>query len=128
MSGISTLKEPTALMGKLHRFRDTRRPARRHHRQTFFSRSELNQLLSLYSRRVKSGEWRDYAIDQQGETATFSVYRNALERPLFTIAKSAGQSGQDTEYLVCRDKERVARAPCLSEALTVFRPALRVVT
>ncbi|MEM7222466.1 MAG: DUF2794 domain-containing protein [Pseudomonadota bacterium] len=115
-------------MGKLHRLRDVGRPARRPHRQTFFSRAELNQLLSLYSRRVMSGEWRDYAIDQQGDTAMFSVYRHAHERPLYTIAKKSGANGRGTEFWVCRDRERLASTACLAEALTVFRPALRVVS
>ena len=114
-------------MGKLHRIEDFGRPARRRQRQTFFSRSELNQLLSLYSRRVMSGEWRDYAIDQQGDSAIFSVYRHAHERPLYTIAKKVRPGGKDTEFLVCRDRERLTRADRLPEALAVFRPALRVV-
>ena len=113
-------------MGKLHRLWDMGRPARRR-QHTFFSRAELNQLLSLYSRRVMSGEWRDYAIDQQGDRATFSVYRHSHERPLFTIAKRADPSGRKIEYLVCRDREQLARSAQLSEALSVFRPALRVV-
>ncbi|MGB0577084.1 MAG: DUF2794 domain-containing protein, partial [Alphaproteobacteria bacterium] len=29
----------------------------------YFTKAELNQLLSHYSRRVISGEWKDYAID-----------------------------------------------------------------
>ena len=44
-------------------------PATNH---TFFSRSELGQLLSLYSRRVVNGEWRDYAIDHDATEATVS--------------------------------------------------------
>ena len=51
--------------------------AQRQRRPIFFDRTELNQLLSLYSRRVASGEWRDYAIDQRGGSAVFSVFRHS---------------------------------------------------
>ncbi|HMA14084.1 MAG TPA: DUF2794 domain-containing protein, partial [Kiloniellaceae bacterium] len=49
-------------MSQLYRFSEYRKSPRR----VFFDRAELNQLLSLYSRNVASGEWRDYAIDQVG--------------------------------------------------------------
>src|SRR5258707_8064038 len=63
---------------------------RRHLRRIFFTRAELNLLLGVYSRKVSSGEWRDYAIDQQPGMAVFSIFRSSLERPLFAITKSAG--------------------------------------
>src|SRR6266550_3001274 len=34
-------------------------------RTLYFTRSELNQLLGLYSRQVARGIWRDYAIDRR---------------------------------------------------------------
>ncbi len=115
-------------MGKLHRFRDATHAARAQHSSTFFDRAELNLLLSLYSHRVMSGEWRDYAIDQQAGMAVFSVYRNSQEGPLYTIAKRATAAGRESEYLVCRGPEKLARSRCLPEALTVFSPALQVVS
>ena len=59
-------------MSQLYRFSEYRKSPRR----VFFDRAELNQLLSLYSRNVASGEWRDYAIDQVGGSAIFSVFRH----------------------------------------------------
>ena len=115
-------------MGKLHRIEDFKRPARPFHNATFFDRSELNLLLSLYSRRVMSGEWRDYAIDQRTGMAVFCVYRHSREQPLFTIAKRAGGQGRFIEYLVCRGGEKVMRAPTLADALKIFRRGLRVVS
>jgi hypothetical protein len=115
-------------MGKLHRIEDFKRPPRPFYNATFFNRSELNLLLSLYSRRVMSGEWRDYAIDQRAGMAVFSVYRHSQDQPLFTIAKRTGGQGRDSEYLVCRGGEKVVRAPSLADALTIFRRGLRVVS
>ena len=115
-------------MGELHRIDDFKRPLRPFHNATFFNRSELNLLLSLYSRRVMSGEWRDYAIDQRAGMAIFSVYRHSQERPLFTIAKRTCGPGRGSEYLVCRGGEKVVRAPSLADVLTIFRRGLRVVS
>lgn len=54
---------------------------------TAFSREELNQILTLYGRKVVSGEWKDYAIDTLKDQAVFSVYRKTNEIPQFTIIK-----------------------------------------
>ncbi len=121
-------KDWHALMGKLHRIEDFKRSRGPFCNATFFNRSELNLLLSLYSRRVMSGEWRDYAIDQRAGMAVFSVYRHSQDRPLFTIAKRTHGAGRDQEYLVCRGGEKVARAESLADALTIFRRGLRVIS
>jgi hypothetical protein len=55
-----------------------------------FDKRELRQLLGLYSRRVMSGEWRDYALDFGAKGAVFSVFRRSAEQPLFSIWKLAG--------------------------------------
>ena len=104
-------------MGTLHHFHDLKRRAQS---PTYFSRTELNQLLSLYSRRVASGEWRDYAIDQQAGMAVFSVYRHTHDRPLFSIAKRRSPSGRNREFVVFSGWERLTRATTMNEALTVF--------
>ena len=46
-------------MGKLYRLERCKRSTRQSHPPMVFDRSEINLLLSLYSRRVMSGEWRD---------------------------------------------------------------------
>jgi hypothetical protein len=115
-------------MGKLHRLGNIKRAAKPHHNSMFFDRAELDLLLSLYSRRVMSGEWRDYAIDQQAGMAVFSVYRHSHERPLYTIAKRAGAAGREQEYLVCRGPEKLVCSRHLPEVLTVFSPPLQVVS
>jgi hypothetical protein len=78
-----------------------------------FERSELNQILALYAARVANGEWRDYAIDLHPDQAVFSVFRHALERPLYTIAKIARRSG----WVVRSGGRELVRSPSLAEAL-----------
>jgi hypothetical protein len=54
-----------------------RKKRKRIKQNTVFTRPELRQLLDVYSRRVASGEWRDYAIDFHGSVAVFSVFRHS---------------------------------------------------
>jgi len=127
-NGYKKGKDIRAIMGNLHRLEDVKRPTKPFNHPTFFSRTELNLLLSLYSRRVMSGEWRDYAIDQRAGTAIFSVYRHSHDHPLYTIAKRTSGHGRVTEYVVCRGGEKLARAKSLDLVLAVFRRKLTVVS
>ena len=56
-------------------------------KQNFFSKEELNLILSLYGKGVSSGKWKDYAIDALKDQAIFSIYRKTNEIPIFTIYK-----------------------------------------
>ena len=73
---------------------------RRKHRRIFFSRPELNQLLTLYSHQVARGEWRDYAIDHGRETASFSIFRRSSEVPLYRIEKTPKLARKQGAYSV----------------------------
>jgi hypothetical protein len=65
-----------------------------------FNRLELNQILSVYGRRVAEGEWRDYAIDMLRDRAVFSVFRRSTEAPLYTIEKNPRFSRRQGAYSV----------------------------
>lgn len=93
--------------------------------RVFFNRSELSQLLSLYSTRVARGEWRDYAIDHSAGVAIFSIFRHANERPIYAIAKS--WSGGETDYSVFDQHRRVERSRSLNAVLETFDRKLRLV-
>lgn len=56
-------------------------------RQTSFDRHELNAILNIYGRMVAAGNWRDYAIDLGRDTARFSAFRRAAERPEVQVLK-----------------------------------------
>jgi hypothetical protein len=53
-----------------------------------FNRRELDEILSVYGRRVAEGEWRDYAIDMLRDRAVFSIFRRTMEAPLYRIEKN----------------------------------------
>ena len=113
-------------MATLHRLSDYRRKAR----AVFFSRPELNQLLSLYSRQVMHGEWRDYAIDQRDSAALFSVFRRTQERPLYTVVKFAPGTGRHGDFVVLSGPQRLASGATIAEvlrALQKFLPTMRAV-
>jgi Protein of unknown function (DUF2794) len=85
-------------------------------------------LLSLYSRRVIGGEWRDYAIDQDLRHAAFSVFRRASDRPIYTICKYAAGAHPDGEYAVHASGKLVKRARSMGEAVAWFEGRLKLVS
>ena len=97
---------------------------RRRQRTVYFTRPELNQLLALYSRQVRSGEWRDYAIDHRDGMALFSVFRHSREGPLYSIVKIAGSADRPAEFAVRRGPQQLCAGRSLAEALEFFRPRL----
>src|SRR5580704_459269 len=101
-------------------------------RTLYFTRSELNQLLGLYSRNVARGIWRDYAIDHCDGQALFSVFRHTHESAAYTIVKSLGAAriganraaaaaAGETQYTILTGKHRLRAAPTLADALEYFR-------
>lgn len=104
--------------------RDNRGGARR---TLYFTRTELNQLLGLYSRNVIRGIWRDYAIDHRDGQALFSVFRHTHEGAVFTIVKSAGATAGEALFTVLSGRQRVRVASSLAEALDYFRSKLALV-
>ncbi|MBV8889460.1 MAG: DUF2794 domain-containing protein [Alphaproteobacteria bacterium] len=100
---------------------------RKRQRTLYFTRSELNQLLGLYSRNVARGVWRDYAIDHCDGQALFSMFRHTHESPAYSIVKSAPSSAQGVEYIVLSGRQRLRVARSLGDALDFFRNRLVLV-
>jgi hypothetical protein len=97
-------------------------------RTLYFTRAELNQLLSLYSRHVIRGVWRDYAIDHGAGLARFSVFRHTHEAPAYTILKTAPSAARPAEFIVQSGRQRLRASRSLAEALEFFRTPLSLVT
>ncbi len=107
-------------MTNLYRLAD--RPGRR--RIVSFDRRELSRLLNLYSMRVMSGEWRDYAIDFRPGMAIFSIFRHTAEQPLYAIAKVPGSS--QGRYLIYNGPRKLAHGDDLEDVLRIFDRKLRL--
>ena len=93
----------------------------------YFTRSELNQLLSLYSRQVSRGVWRDYAIDHRDGMALFSVFRHTQEAPAYSIVKTAPATARPAEFIVQRGRQRLRVSTSLAEVLELFMTRLTLV-
>ncbi|MBF0355211.1 MAG: DUF2794 domain-containing protein [Alphaproteobacteria bacterium] len=112
-------------MGKLVRLTEERR---RRSDPVCFTRAEINQLLALYSRRVGRGEWRDYAIRLSPGMAAFTVFKSAMERPLYTIAKfRPGSLGPGGDFLVSQGPQRLMQAQRIEEVVTRLDHRLKLV-
>lgn len=109
-------------MTNLYRLADQR--ARR--RIVSFDRRELSRLLNLYSMRVASGEWRDYAIDFRPGMAIFSIFRHTAEQPLFAIAKVPGGGNSSGGYMVYNGPRQLAHGDSLEDVLRVFDRKLKL--
>ena len=109
-------------MSDLYRLADHR--ARR--RTISFDRRELGQLLNVYSMRVRTGEWRDYAIDFRPGMAIFSIFRHTAESPLYAIAKVP--SSNAGLYMVYNGPRKLAHGDILEDVLGVFERKLRLLS
>lgn len=94
----------------------------------YFTRNELNQLLSVYSKRVIGGDWKDYAIDYGKGLSAFSIYRDSSARPAFTIFKYASGTHQKGDFAVGSGGNVIKRGQTLMEALSVFDRDLKLVS
>lgn len=96
----------------------------------FFNRRELKLILDLYGRMVAAGEWRDYAIDDNGESVSFSVYRRSSEMPLYQIEKRPKQARKQGAYSIRSASGQILkRGQSLDTMLGFFnRKLLRLVT
>src|SRR5262249_46126616 len=97
------------------------RDYRSQRRTLYFSRSELNQLLGLYSRNVARGIWRDYAIDHRDGMALFSVFRHTHEAPAYSIIKTAAAPNRPAEFIVQSGRQKLRVSRSLAEALEFFQ-------
>src|SRR6202043_1795235 len=97
------------------------------HRTLYFTRHELNLLLSLYSRHVARGVWRDYAIDHRDGMAMFSVFRRSHESAAYSIAKTAPAPGRPAAFAVLSGRQRLRTAASLVDVLEFFRMHLTLV-
>ncbi len=93
---------------------------------TRFDRRELEQLLTLYSRRVMIGEWKDYAILHEPGMAAFFIYRNTRAQPHFTLVKR-DLSGSRTEFVLYSGSAAVKRSRKLEEALSPMKSRVSLI-
>jgi hypothetical protein len=114
-------------MATLHHLEARQRPPGGHLPGARFTRAELSQMLSIYSRRVADGEWRDYAIDNRDGMAVFSIFRHSFEPPLFAIVKRPAAAETLAEYALFSGPERLDSNRSLASLLTALQSRPRLV-
>ena len=96
--------------------------------QVTFDRHELSLLLSLYGRKVASGEWRDYAMDFMKDRAVFSVFRRTAEYPLYRVEKNPKLARKQGAYsVVAAGGQILKRGQELDRVLRVLEKSVRLV-
>lgn len=96
--------------------------------QVSFNKLELNEILSVYGRKVAAGEWRDYAMDFGREAAVFSVYRHTSEYPLYRIVKNPKLARRQGAFSVVASGGLILkRGTDLKNVLSVLEKSVRVV-
>ncbi|WDR01701.1 DUF2794 domain-containing protein [Devosia algicola] len=93
-----------------------------------FDRRELTLILSVYGRKVSSGDWRDYAMDFLRERAIFSIYARVSERPLYLIEKTPKLRNRQGQFSVTNQQGRILkRGHDLALVLRVLDPQLALI-
>jgi len=87
-----------------------------------FDRHELDQILQVYGRKVVSGEWRDYALNFDTHSASFSVIARASWAPQYRIVKWRSPATKGGTYSVVSPSGRIIKlGKDLGEVLKVFK-------
>lgn len=94
-----------------------------------FHRDELYKILQVYSRRVGTGEWRDYAIDMLRDRAVFSIFHRTSECPVFTIEKNPKLAKKQGAWSVTNATGQVLkRGHELDNVLKIFEKKSKIVS
>ncbi len=84
----------------------------------FFDRRELDQILQLYSRKVMTGEWLDYALGWTEHGAEFAIYGRQSNVPLFRILK--GRDKRQGRWRISDRSQLLGQVNTLEAALKLL--------
>ncbi|MDA8687486.1 DUF2794 domain-containing protein [bacterium] len=98
-----------------------------HKKTIFFSKLELTSILSLYSKQVSRGFWKDYALDTQNGTAIFSIFRHTHDKPIYQIIKKRLKGLKNTnEFYISNDLGMISKSTDLLTILNKFEKKLSI--
>ena len=72
--------------------------SRNHNSKLYFSKYELNLILSCYSFGVVRGKWKDYSINFNQHEAIFCFYQHTLVSPEFALIKYKNKKNAKFKY------------------------------
>ncbi|MDB2618059.1 DUF2794 domain-containing protein [Alphaproteobacteria bacterium] len=98
-----------------------------HKKTIFFSKLELTSILSLYSKQVSRGFWKDYALDSQNGTAIFSIFRHTHDKPIYQIIKKRLKGVKNiNEFYILNDSGLISKSTDLLMILNKFEKKLSI--
>ena len=53
-----------------------------------FKKEEINMIMEVYSKKISTGEWKDYSISFQKNYAIFSIHKSFKFVPYYQIKKN----------------------------------------
>ena len=93
----------------------------------FFSKTELTSILSLYSKQVSKGYWKDYALDSKIDNAIFSVFKHSQDKPMYQIIKNSQKGFRNNPiFFIKKDKEVIGKSNILLKILYNFEKKLSI--
>ncbi len=93
----------------------------------FFSKLELTSILSLYSKQISKGHWKDYALDSKIDNAIFSIYRHTQDKPLYQIVKSSQKGFRNKpNFYIKKSEEVISKSNNLFTILSNFEKKLSI--
>ena len=93
----------------------------------FFSKLELTSILSLYSKQVSKGHWRDYALDSKIDNAIFSVFKHSQDKPTYQIIKNSQKGFRNKPiFFIKKGEEIIGKSNNLVILLSNFEKKLSI--
>ena len=81
-----------------------------------FSKNDLNLIISIYSKNVSNGIWKDYSINFEKNYAEFSIYRHSYAFPEFSIVKNKKRI-----FSIYSRKQELKKSKYIKDVLDVLR-------
>ena len=81
-----------------------------------FSKNDLNLIISIYSKNVSNGIWKDYSINFERNYAEFSIYKHSYASPEFSIVKNKKKI-----FFIYSRKQELKKSKYIKDVLDVLR-------
>ena len=83
-----------------------------------FSKKDLNSIISVYSKNVSNGNWKDYSINFERTYAEFSIYKHTHASPEFSIIKNKKKI-----FFIYSRKQELKKSKYIKDVLNVLKKA-----
>ena len=83
-----------------------------------FSKKDLNSIISVYSKNVSTGIWKDYSINFERNYAEFSIYKHTHASPEFSIIKNKKKI-----FFIYSRKQELKKSKYIKDVLNVLKKA-----